>query len=286
MQCPLSENSYNGMCSYLIHVCDPGGARSLLSMLFMLMQGEPTLIDDNIAKCVVRIDWTTKYACSRDSRVADWFVEDPVTHQQFNLSSLPSLLFNTYAETDGSEYKYTVGLGGKGVLCPRQWKNDTQLHIGACQYTLHNVDNHTHNIHSLGYVNSNTTLQYIDGEISVEYRNGDECHHVSKERKTVVNFACEPSRDAFLEVFPERECEYTFTVHTGLVCRDSENIGVLCILPHFANLDVFQAHGMVEVMVNASAMVYFSVCSTLNTANIKVSKCPKGAAACLLNAET
>lgn len=254
-----------------------------MAKTIFFLQGEPTLVEDDVTNCVVRIDWTTKYACPRDSKVSDWFVEDPVTHQQFNLSALPSILSNTYTETDNSEYNYTVGLGGNGVACPGK-DGLPRLHIGACQYTLSSVDTHIHSVHSLGSISSNTTVQYIGGEISVEYLHGDECHHVSKERKTVVSFACEQSRNAFLEVFPEKECEYSFVVHTGLVCRESDNIGLPCTLPHFANLDVFQARGMVMVRLNSTAMVFLTVCSTLDSG--RPPKCPKGAAVCLIDSNS
>ncbi len=235
-----------------------------------------------MTNCVVRIDWTTKYACPRDSKVTDWFVEDPVTHQQFNLSALPSSLFSTYTDKEyGAKYNYTVGLGGNGVLCPR--KDGSQLHIGACQFTLSAIESHTHSVHSLGSISSNTTLQYIGGEISVEYLHGDECHHVARERKTVVSFVCEQARNTFLEVFPEMECVYSFVVHTDLVCKDSENIGVPCIVPHFANLDVFQSYGVVKLILNDTAMVLLTVCSTLDDS--RPSKCPKGAAVCLINSD-
>ena len=230
----------------------------------------------------MRIDWTTIYACPRDTRVTDWFLEDPVTHDKFNLSALPPSLSQTHTAADGSEYNYTVGLGGKGVPCPRSWKDDSQLYVGACQRTLSDVQNNTHSIHALGYVNTNTTLQYIDGQISVEYLNGDDCHHVNKQRKTVVSFACEPSRDTFLEVFPEVECEYTFAVHTSLVCHDSVDIGVPCVLPGFANLDVLEGLGVMEVRLNTTAVVYLSVCGSLDKSDNRLQTCPQGAAACLV----
>ncbi len=265
---------------YMISHTYTCSCRHLVTMtIIIIFQGEPTLVEDDSKNCVVRIDWTTKYACPRDSRVADWFVEDPVTHQQFNLSALPPLLYSTYTEADDSKYNYTVGLGGSAVVCPG--KNGALLHIGACQYTLSSVETHTHSVHSLGSISSNTTLQYVGGEISVEYLHGDECHRVLRERKTVVSFACEQSRNAFLEVFPEEECEYSFVVHTDIVCKESNNIGVPCMLPHFANLDVFQARGMVEVKLNDTAMVLFTVCSTLDSR--RPPKCPKGAAVCLLD---
>lgn len=255
-----------------------------------LFQGVPQLTEDNQHDCVVQIEWSTVYACSRDTRVSQssWVVEDPVTQQVFNLTFLPHNLSRLHSDVWGTSYRYTVGLGGYPVRCGWNWKNDTG-HVGVCQERLSvdTVHNTSYPVHALGHITKNTTLQYVGGAFSVEYIDGDACYHVQKQTKSVVTFDCD-QREDFLEVSYEIECEYTFVVHTRHVCQQTEDIGIPCYLKGYSNLEILSALTVSQVPVNSTAHAHLSVCGTLDVHMDdnplhELNKCPPGSAACLIN---
>lgn len=199
-----------------------------------------------------------------------------------------------YTESDGTQYttyNYTVGLGGYPVICKQDWKNYTRPNVGACQRRLsstNNANTESHGVHVLGYINKNTTLQYSGGHISVVYRDGDECHHVQKLREAIISFECEKSERTFLEVAPETDCGYTFIVHTNLVCKDGEDIGIQCFLEGYSGLELLSGLDITRVPINSTSHAYLSVCGTLGVdvsdeVQGDLRNCPDGAAACLIN---
>ena len=245
----------------------------------------PTLVSVDDVNCLVRITWVTQYACSHDSESdanKEWIIKDPTTGQEFDLTELKSsLLTRLYHEGD-TGYSYSVGLNGKSVSCPKASK--THGKVGACQ-----TDTQTGKMHALGFITRNTTLDYIDGQLRVEYTGGDDCHHVVKSRKAVVTFECDKSKEGeFLQVLPEAECEYSFVVHTELACReDGGGIGVECLLEGYEDLAGLVNMKVPPVVINDTHNMYVSVCSPLSSANqqdyVTMKDCPKSSGACIVD---
>ena len=190
------------------------------------------------------------------------------------------MMWGTYTEVGTTvTYNYTIGLAGQSVNCPRPGKRNES--IGACQ--TRTSDGHNY---ALGFVDANSTLDYVNGELIVEYTNGDNCRHILKSRRTVITFDCElASREDFLEVFGESECEYAFHIHTNLACGGTENIGVECALDGYQDLGVLSTLNISRVEVPGVGHAYVSVCQPIVFANRgrvgEIANCPRGSAACL-----
>ena len=236
-------------------------------------QGVPTQSKFNKDLCETDIDWLTQYACPLDaSSNSSWVITNPVTNQVYDLTKLGHSISRNHTEEDGSTYTYTLGLSGNPVPCPGHGEKN----IGACQ-----TKSSTGKAYLLGLLNS--TLSFIGGELRVEYLHGDRCHQRPIERKTVISFECD-TRD-FLEVLPERACEYSFVIHTPLVCEEEENIGVECRLGGFANLGAFLSLHAPPVPLDDGTTAYVSVCEPIGSNNQESQnalQCPKGSAACII----
>ena len=244
----------------------------------------PTLVSVDDTNCLIRISWITQYACSHDSKSnanKEWIIKDDTTGQEFDLTQLKSsVLTRLYHEGD-TAYNYSIGLNSKSVSCPRATK--TSGRVGACQT---NID--TGKMHTLGFIGSNTTLDYIDGQLRVEYMGGDDCHHVVKSRKAVVTFECDKSGEGeFLQVLPEAECEYSFVVHTEIACPESGGIGLECLLDGYEDLAGLVQMKVPPVIINGTHKMYVSVCSPLSETNQQdyhaVKDCPSSSGACIVD---
>ena len=226
----------------------------------------------------------TQYACSHDSNSnanKPWNIKDRTTGQIFDLTELKSSVLTRLYHEGGTGYNYSVGLNGKSVSCPKAKK--TSGRVGACQ-----TDTKTGKMHALGFITDNTTLDYIGGELRVEYTGGDDCHHVVKSRKAVVTFECDKSNEGeFLQVLPEAECEYSFVVHTELVCPEKGEIGIECILEGYDELAGLVDLKVPPIEINKTHGMYLSVCSPLSSANqqdyTSARKCPASSGACIVD---
>ncbi len=222
--------------------------------------------------CETSIEWFTQYACPLDSSSSSsWDITNPVTNQVYNLTRLSHVLWRVHQGDDGVRYNYTVGLAGHPIKCP----GHDGANLGACQTKLSSDSSY-----ALGTIN--TTLSFIGGELRAEYVHGDWCHHNVIQRKTVISFECDTRE--FLEVLPERACEYSFVVHTPLVCERGERIGVECQLEGFADLTEFLSLNAPPIRVNDSAKAFVSVCGPIGSDNQEdksAQECFAGAAACL-----
>ena len=144
-------------------------------------------------------------------------------------------------------------------------------------------------MHALGFITANTTLDYIDGQLRVEYTGGDDCHHVVKSRKAVVTFECDKSPEGeFLQVLPEAECEYSFVVHTEIACPEvGPMIGVECLLEGYEDLAGLVDLKIPPIEMNDTHRVYVSVCSPLSAANQEdtsgMKDCPASSGACIVD---
>ena len=70
---------------------------------------------------------------------------------------------------------------------------------------------------------SNMRLHFDDGILYLNLSGGDPCHHVKKNRETIIQFVCSPShgsQDLGKPVFvSENDCTYFVVWHTSLVCE-------------------------------------------------------------------
>lgn len=243
-------------------------------------QGVPKITNINKDLCEVDIDWSTQYACPLDAiSKTTWVVTNPVTNQTYNLTTLPNFLEQNYTELDGTTYTYTVGLNGHALdpaQCPG---HENAADIGACQRRVGSEHGK-----SLGKINK--TLDFIGGELRVEYRDGDVCHHTNTGRKSAITFECD-SQD-LLEVLPEEDCEYSFVVHTNLSCARNERIGVHCQVSGFDDLATFLSLKTPAIPLgegSQGAKAYMSVCEPIgsdNQADSAALSCPTGSAACII----
>ena len=259
------------------------------SVLPPTTQGVPTLISVDDTNCLVRIRWLTQYACSRDSNSKanndnnkEWVIKDRTTGQTFDLTQLKSSVLTRLYHEGGTGYNYSVGLNGKSVSCPKATKTSGGR-VGACQ-----TDTSTGKMHALGFITDNTTLDYIGGELRVEYTGGDDCHHVVKSRKAVVTFECDKSKEGeFLQVLPEAECEYSFVVHTEIACPERGEIGVECMLEGYEDLAGLVNMKVPPIEINKTHSMHVSVCSPLSAANQQdypaVKDCPASSSACIVD---
>ena len=71
---------------------------------------------------------------------------------------------------------------------------------------------------------NNSRLYFDDGVLYLNLSGGDECHHVKKNRETIIQFVCnsnlKENSDHGNPVFiSENDCTYYFVWHTSLVCE-------------------------------------------------------------------
>ena len=71
---------------------------------------------------------------------------------------------------------------------------------------------------------ANSRLYFDDGVLYLSLSGGDVCHHVKKNRETIIQFVCDStlrgSSDPGNPVFiSENDCTYLFVWHTPLVCE-------------------------------------------------------------------
>lgn len=237
--------------------------------------GVPVLAGESEDHCETTIDWPTQYACPLNAvGVHEWKVKNPSTGHMFDLTNITSVLSANYTQS-GRTYTYTIGLGNHTVPCP----GTGVTNIGACQTSIASGKSF-----ALGVVSD--TLQFAAESIRTEYRGGTYCHLVKGPRKAVILFECD-DRDDFLEVLPEEVCEYTFVVHTRLVCVQEQAIGVECDVPGYQGLGTLASLTLDHVPLKDGGTMFVSVCrpiSVYNQRNRLALLCPRGAAACSIDA--
>jgi hypothetical protein len=96
----------------------------------------------------------------------------------------------------------------------------------------------------------------------------------------MIVFECDSREEPFLEVLPENMCEYTFVVHTKLVCIQRTNVGVECGVEGFHDLVAFQRMSSHSLQAKGSTRLFFSVCDSLGTS---VPGCDASSASCLMD---
>ena len=240
-----------------------------------ISQGVPVLAGESDDLCETTIDWPTAYACPLNTAgVREWKVQDPSSGHVFDLTNITSVLSANYTQS-GTTYTYTIGLANHTILCP----GTDVKNVGACQTSIL-----THKSYALGVVSD--SLQYISEAVRTEYRGGTYCHLVKGPRKTVILFECD-TRDDFLEVLPEQVCEYTFLVHTRLVCVQEQAIGVECEVPGFQGLPSLASLRIDPIPLKDRGTFFVSVCRPLSAYNQNsplALLCPRGTAACSIDA--
>ena len=203
--------------------------------------------------CLTEIDWSTEYACARDRVSTSWIITNPVTHHTYNLTGITSPLSSNHVD-GGTEYTYTLGLGGHNITCGDRSDAD----IGACQ---RKVSDHTTFV--IGRVNNNLTL--IDGKVHVDYLGGDSCRSTKMPRRASISFQYSPT--TYLKVLPEEECEYSFIVYTPLVKEDIPFIGQECHADNFPEMGWFLSYKIPPLRISSSVTAYISVCRPISSEN-------------------
>lgn len=70
---------------------------------------------------------------------------------------------------------------------------------------------------------ANSRLHFDDGVLYLNLSGGDQCHHVKKNRETIIQFVCNSSlgsSDLGKPVFiSENDCTYYIVWHTSLACE-------------------------------------------------------------------
>ena len=97
----------------------------------------------------------------------------------------------------------------------------TYFLIAGCEKNSGVCQEGKQQMHSAGM--SNKRLHFDDGILYLNLSGGEPCHHVEKNRETIIQFVCSPtrdSRDMGKPVFiSENDCTYFFVWHTPLVCE-------------------------------------------------------------------
>ena len=222
----------------------------------------------------------TQYACPLDAvNPHSWNITNPATHQNFDLHDLGPSLSRIFVE-NGNTYNYTVGLAGHQIDCGTLgWDYDNP--IGACQTRLD-----TGKSYILG--RRNNSLQFVGEGLRVEYKNGNFCHHANANRKAVLTFVCNRTAPSsgYLEILPEEECEYTFSIHTPKVCKKKVAPSFECFVSGYAELSTLASLKVPAIRLPGGGTVYVAVCGPISADNQVDSGapavCPYGAAACLV----
>ena len=165
--------------------------------------------------CVYEFLWITSTACPVNTKNQQVFDNctaiNPQTNVLFNLQSLKKN-DEDYLVRDMKDNRTSFALNVcRGLVKP----NGCDSKSGVCQHVRKQVYN-------AGKANSR--LYFDDGVLYLNLSGGDVCHHVKKNRETIIQFVCNSrlggSNDLGKPVFiSENDCTYFFVWHTPLVCE-------------------------------------------------------------------
>ncbi|XP_022790425.1 cation-independent mannose-6-phosphate receptor-like [Stylophora pistillata] len=175
--------------------------------------GVPMYIGYNTQTCEYDFLWTTSEACPLNDEKEVTFDNctaiNPHTNAWFDLNRLRNQS-GDYDVVDKRGYSYKLNVCGPLVNLSKGCEKNS----GVCQEGKQQM-------HSAGI--SNKRLHFDDGILYLNLSGGEPCHHVEKNRETIIQFVCSPtrdSRDMGKPVFiSENDCTYFFVWHTPLVCE-------------------------------------------------------------------
>ncbi|KAJ0026800.1 hypothetical protein NQD34_017800 [Periophthalmus magnuspinnatus] len=216
--------------------------------------------------------WRTSEACPiKKSQGVDCRVQDPQSGYEFNLNSLKG---TDYSIVNG---KYTYFLSICGGIRKEVCATSNDVAVSSCQ-----VDGSSHKIAGLESHN----LIYVDGQIILNYTNGETCHKIYQ-RTTEVYFSCDPSKHPgepqFVNETPD--CTYMFTWPTSLACIPVKTTS--CSYNDgqghsydLSSLAMDTQNWVAEHRTGGSERFYINVCRSLVQQGGSW-KCPSSAASCM-----
>ncbi|XP_076467139.1 cation-independent mannose-6-phosphate receptor-like [Babylonia areolata] len=179
---------------------------------------EPMLLSD--FACNVQIEWWTEYACPQQTLTSQTCQLTMESHNvDIDLSPLTKPAGSPYHLTakssSGDSYDYFINVCGPlGIACGKDHDEDKpvcQVKTGTTDEGKILGDEH----HKL--------LRYSDGQLSLVYKNGDQCHTKFR-RTTIINFQCDLNATdggvGIPEFREEGDCTYIFDWKTRYACID------------------------------------------------------------------
>uniref|UniRef100_A0A3B4B5Q6 MRH domain-containing protein n=1 Tax=Periophthalmus magnuspinnatus TaxID=409849 RepID=A0A3B4B5Q6_9GOBI len=213
--------------------------------------------------------WRTSEACPIKKSQVDCRVQDPQSGYEFNLNSLKG---TDYSIVNG---KYTYFLSICGGIRKEVCATSNDVAVSSCQ-----VDGSSHKIALESH-----NLIYVDGQIILNYTNGETCHKIYQ-RTTEVYFSCDPSKHPgepqFVNETPD--CTYMFTWPTSLACIPVKTTS--CSYSDgqghsydLSSLAMDTQNWVAEHRTGGSERFYINVCRSLVQQGSW--KCPSSAASCM-----
>ena len=231
--------------------------------------------------CEYEMEWETAYACPIGSSIThgNCTILDPLTGSMVNISRE---LKTTFYSVSIDHFIYNITICGRSLKCD----GSDKVPHGGCQIEKEGEKRQF----SIGMVNE-SSLQLVDGKLSLTYEHGEKCHHNNAYRKTVINFECNRNdTKGTLKFIQENNCEYVFTFSTNLdiVCHEAVpkidcNVAGFDLSP-IANVPYL--HYPIKMQISKDhpprfALAMLSICHPLNHSISLVHNCTPGQAACL-----
>ncbi|KAL9969231.1 hypothetical protein ACROYT_G021424 [Oculina patagonica] len=171
-------------------------------------EGEPLYVTMSKQTCVYEFLWITSTACPINTTNEVVFDNctaiNPQTKVLFDLNPLGKM---DYSVLDKQGHNYTLHVCGALKTPPKGCDPKS----GVCQQVGQQMIN-------AGKANSR--LHFDDGVLYLNLSGGDQCHHVKKNRETIIQFVCSSSGDLGKPVFiSENDCTYYIVWHTSLACE-------------------------------------------------------------------
>ncbi|KAK7107906.1 cation-independent mannose-6-phosphate receptor-like isoform X2 [Littorina saxatilis] len=251
---------------------------------------EPMLINDFM--CKIDIEWFTEYACPQETLTSDTCKLTMESHNiDVDLSSLrrmhpsasPASPYNVSVTEGKDSYIYYLNVCGQlGISCG----NTHTGHEAACQVKQNDGLDPGKIIGDFHHM----TLRYSDGELSLTYKDGDQCH-TNVRRNTIINFQCQ--QDAAQdgrgqpEFRGEDNCTYVFDWKTRYACINHPG-DTACDVKHGGKLfdlsDLTIEKGknwlaLSDISGETSYQYYINVCHDVLRSD-GAESCPPGAAVC------
>lgn len=187
-------------------------------------ESDLVFVREDTDTCTYYFEWVTPDACMAMDEIvtgSGCAVEDPISKEMVDLSSLAKTYTLTGTDTSGNAHSYKVSVcQSTPQTCGSNDQGKPDTGAGACQ----DVDGGSG--HSMGKLNTDLKLNQLSGFLFLEYPMGDLCHHVSagtqtiqSHRMTRIEFVCDPDvTSPALEFVDEDECVYIFAMRTPLAC--------------------------------------------------------------------
>ncbi|KAK7907744.1 hypothetical protein WMY93_016356 [Mugilogobius chulae] len=265
----------DGSISIVYQNGDKCGAASQYStrIIFQCDDKPGSPVFDRTDGCEYVFVWTTSEACPiKKSQGAGCRVQDPQSGYEFNLSSLKG----TDYQIENNKYTYYLSICG-GITKDVCSHNPNGAEVSSCQ-----VNGPNHKIAGL----ENQVLTYVDGQIILNYTNGETCHKIYQ-RTTEVYFSCDPNKQPGQPQFVNEtpDCTYMFTWPTAHACLPVKTTS--CSYNDgqghsydLSSLAMDSQNWEAEHRTGGSERFYINVCRSLVQQGGSW-KCPSSAASCM-----